>query len=140
MPSWSPDDTQIVFQTCRETICGLYKVNSAGGDAVLLVGDDGSLPSWSPDGRKILYQKEDAGEIQLFVINLDGSGKKQLTFGPAKHLDAAWSLDGNTIFYRSPEGGTWGIWKMNADGTNRVKLIDNVPPVDWAFERLAVSK
>jgi Tol biopolymer transport system component len=140
MPDWSPDDTQIVFQTCRENICGIYKANAQTGAAMLVVGDDGSLPVWSPDGRTILYQREIAGERQLFTIHPDGAGKKQLTTGPAPHVAANWSRDGNFIFYRSPEGGAWAIWRMNADGSNRVKLIDNVPPVDWAFEKLAVSR
>lgn len=140
MPDWSPDDTQIVFQTCRENTCGIYKANAQTGATMLVVGDDGSLPVWSPDGKTILYQKEVDGERQLFAINPDGTGKKQLTVGPAPHVDANWSRDGNFIFYRSPEGGTWAIWRMNADGSNRVKLIDGMPPVDWAFEKVAVSR
>jgi hypothetical protein len=140
MPDWSPDDTQIVFQTCRENTCGIYKANAQTGATTLIIGDDGALPVWSPDGRTILYQKEVAGERQLFVINPDGTSKKQLTQGPAPHVAANWSRDGYFIFYRSPEGGAWAIWRMNADGSNRVKLIDGVPPVDWAFEKLAVSR
>jgi len=140
MPSWSPDDTQIVFHTCRETTCGIFKVNSAGGDAVLVIGDVGTAPAWSPDGKKIVYHAEVATLEQLFVINANGSGKKQLTYGNAHHVGAQWSPDGNFIFYRSPEGGSWSIWRMNADGTNPVKLIDNVPPVDESFEKLAVTK
>lgn len=140
MPDWSPDDTQIAFQTCRENRCGIYRANAQTGATTLVVDDDGSLPAWSPDGKRILYQKEVDGQRQLFVIAPDGTGKKQLTFGPAMHVAANWSLDGNFIFYRSPEGGAWAIWRMNADGSNRVKLIDNMPPVDWAFEKLAVSR
>lgn len=140
MPDWSPDDTQIAFQTCRENRCGIYKANAQTGATMLVVDDDGSLPAWSPDGKKILYQKEMEGQRQLFVINPDGTGKKQLTFGPAMHVAANWSRDGNFIFYRSPEGGSWAIWRMNADGSNRVKLLDHVLPVDWAFEKLAVSR
>ena len=138
-PFWSPDDTQVVFNTCRGG-CGIFKASSGGGDAIPVVTDDGGLPAWSPDGKKILYHKDADGQKQIFVINPDGSGKKQLTSGAMIHVAANWSLDGNFIFYRSPEGGTWGIWRMNADGTNPIKLIDNVPPVEWAFERLAVGK
>ncbi len=139
--AWAPDDTQFVFNTCRGSTCGIYKSGSApGSEAVPVVGDNGSAPAWSPDGKKIVYQSEIDGQKQLFLINPDGSGKKQLTSGSVLHVAAAWSLDGNFIYYRSPEGGSWGIWRINADGTNPVKLIDNVPPVDWAFERIAVGR
>jgi hypothetical protein len=141
-PTWSPDNTQIVLQACRDQ-CGLFKAGFSGDPVpspMLIIGDDGSVPSFSPDGKRLVYQKEIDGERQLFTINVDGTGKKQLTLGPGMHVSPNWSLDGNFIFYRSPEGGTWAIWRMNADGTNRVKLLDNMPPVDWAFERIAVSK
>ena len=140
-PSWSHDDTQIVFDTCRGSNCGIYRSSSAGGqDAIPIITDGGGLPSWSPDSKRIVYQAEIEGQKQLFVINPDGSGKRQLTRGSQQHVGAAWSPDGNYIFYRTPEGDSWGIWRINVDGTNPVKLIDNVPPVDWAFERLAVVK
>jgi WD40-like Beta Propeller Repeat len=139
-PSWSPDDTQLVFQTCRGSNCGIFKAPSAGGDAVPIVADDGGLPSYSPDGGKIVYQKDVDGQKQLFLINADGSGKKQITQGTSLHVDAAWSSNGNFIFYRSPEGGQWGIWRMNADGSNPVKLANDMPPGDWPYDRIAVTK
>ena len=111
-----------------------------GGDAIPIVGDDGGLPAWSPDGKQIVYQKEVDGQKQLFLIAPDGSGKKQITSGPSMHVDANWSPDGRYIFYRSPEGGTWAIWRMNTDGSNRVKLLDNVAPVNWPYERLSISR
>lgn len=140
-PSWSPDDTQIVFQTCREgTGCGIYRAPSAGGEAAPIITDDGGLAAFSPDGKSILYQKDVDGAKQMFLINSDGSGKKQLTAGAAMHVSGNWSPDGNFIFYRSPEGGQWGIWRMNADGSNPVKIANDMPPGDWPYDRIAVSK
>jgi Tol biopolymer transport system component len=135
-PYWSPDDTQLIFQTCR----GIYKAGSGGGDAIPIVTDDGGLPAMSPNGKTILYQKDQDGQKQLFLINSDGSGKKQLTSGASLHVSANWSADGNFIFYRSPEGGQWGIWRMNADGTNPVKIANDMPPGDWPYDRIAVTK
>ena len=139
-PSWSPDDTQVVFQTCRGSDCGIFKAASSGGDAIPVITDDGGLAAWSPDGKIVLYQKDVDGQKQLFVINTDGTGKKQLTAGASLHVSANWSSDGKFIFYRSPEGGQWGIWRMNADGTNPVKIANDMPPGDWPYDRIAVTK
>lgn len=140
-PSWSPDDTQLVFHTCRGSTCGIFKSSSApGSEAIPVVGDDGGLPAWSPDGKRLVYQKEVDGQKQLFIINADGSGKRQLTSGAVMRVSAVWSADGSFIFYRSPEGGPWSIWRINADGTHPIKILDDVPPVSWAYERLGFGK
>jgi len=140
-PTWSPDDKQIAFATCRGPDCGIYKASSAGGDAgTKIVGELGSNPAWSPNGNTIVYQADVDGVKQLFIVNVDGTGKKQLTSGTVPHVGAQWSPDGSAIYYRSPEGGSWGIWRMNADGSNPTRIANDVQPVDWAYERLALSK
>lgn len=140
-PTWSPDDTMVAFASCRGSDCGIFKASSGGGDlGSLVVGDLATNPAWSPDGKKILYQADADSVKQLFVVNVDGTGKKQITSGTNPHVGAQWSPDGSTIYFRAAEGGAWGIWKMNADGSNPVKIASDVPPVDWALERLALSK
>ena len=112
-----------------------------GGDGgKLIAGEFGASPAWSPDGTKIVYQAETDQVKHLFLINPDGTGKKQITRGTSPQVGAQWSPDGTAIYYRSPEGGNWGIWKMNADGSNPVKLVSDAPPPDWAFERVAVGR
>lgn len=141
MPSWSPNDQQIAFADCRGSDCGILKAGSLGGDGGTMIAKElGTNPAWSPDGNKIVYQAEVDSIKQLLIVNPDGSGKKQLTTGAAPHVGAAWSPDGGAIFYRSPEGGNWGIWRMNADGSGQTKLLGDVTPVDWAYERLAVTR
>jgi Tol biopolymer transport system component len=141
-PAWSPDDTLFAIDSCdTANHCGIFKVASGGGGSIVpVVTDGGGAPVWSPNGKQIVYQADIDGQKQLVIIGADGSGKTQLTHGPSMHVDAGWSADGNFIFYRSPEAGSWGIWRMNPDGSNPVKLIDNVAPVDFAHERLAVSR
>lgn len=140
-PSWSNDASRIAFGSCRGADCGLLVANSLGGDAgKLIAGEFGAAPAWSPDGTKIVYQAETDQVKHLFIINPDGTGKKQLTSGTAHQVGAQWSPDGTTIFYRSSEGGNWGIWKMNANGTNPIKLVGDATPPDWAFERVAVGR
>ncbi len=140
-PTWSPDDSMIAFSSCRGSDCGIVKASSAGGDSgTMVIGGLGSSPAWSPDGKKILYQADTDGVKQLFSVNVDGSGKKQLTSGTTPHVGAQWSPDGSAIYYRAPEGGNWGIWKMNADGSNPTRIANDFPPVDWAYERLALGK
>ncbi len=140
-PSWSPDDTQVAFASCRGSDCGIFRANAGGGDlGTKVVADLATTPAWSPNGNTIVYQAEADGVKQLFVINVDGTGKKQLTSGTAAHVGAQWSPDGNTIYYRVAENGAWSLWRMNAAGTGATKLASDATPVDWAYERVAVIK
>ncbi len=140
IPSWSPDDTEIVFQTCRGADCGIYRANVQGGEAVRIAGDLGGAPAWSPDGKRVVYHADTDSVKQVFIVNADGTGRKQLTAGIQVHVDPGWSPDGSLIYYRSPEGGTWGIWRMNPDGSSPTRVALTEPPADWAYERLTVSK
>jgi len=45
---------------------------------------------WSPDGRKLAYNLLDGG-AEVYVVNADGSGRKQLTRSPWANWFAGWS-------------------------------------------------
>ncbi len=89
-----------------------------------------ATPTGPPRGDKIVYQADDgASHNQVFVVNPDGSGKKQLTGGKSNDGQPIWSRDGATILWRSDQNGTsWAIWAMNADGSNPRRVVANVPP------------
>jgi Tol biopolymer transport system component len=140
LPSWEPDGQGIIFHACEEGKCGIYRVGVFGGTPVMIIGEMGGTPSWSPDGTKIVYHADTESAKQIFVVNANGSDKTKLTTGTDPHVDPFWSPDGSFIYYRSPEGGNWYIWRMNADGSTPVRIAQSGPPVDWAFERLAVAK
>ena len=139
-PTWSADDALIAYDTCVGGSCGIYKIADGGGAPVKVTDDVGSIPHWSHDGKKILYGSDVDGVRQLFVVNSDGSGKKQLTSGKEFHVDGVWSMDDSSILYRSTEGSSWGVWVMKSDGTGQRRILANIPPVNWGNEKLSVSK
>ncbi|MCC8153184.1 MAG: S9 family peptidase [Tannerellaceae bacterium] len=84
----------------------------------------------SPDGTKVLYGvtfisiEQNKGNRELFVVNLDGTDKKQITQTPQSEQNAVWINGGKEIAFLSSEGGSSQIWIMNPDGTNRRKVSD----------------
>lgn len=84
----------------------------------------------SPDKSKILYQvtyvdiKQNKTNPELFVMNTDGSAKKQLTVTNARESNPQWILEGKKIAFLSNESGTSQIWIMNPDGSGMKRITD----------------
>ncbi|HYK19729.1 MAG TPA: tetratricopeptide repeat protein, partial [Pyrinomonadaceae bacterium] len=55
-------------------------------------------PRWSPDGQRIAFTSRRTGEYELWVMNRDGSGLRQLTESKGGHY-SPWSHDGSMIAY-----------------------------------------
>jgi hypothetical protein len=52
----------------------------------------GAQPLWSPDGRKIAFRSGRHGNLEIYVMNADGSEQQRLTRTPARSVQfLAWS-------------------------------------------------
>ena len=69
-----------------------------------------------------MFQSNRAGNFNLFVINDDGTGLRQLTDDPGDEFDPAWSPDGTRIAYTSARGDASEVSVINADGTGKKDL------------------
>ncbi|MBB4035941.1 dipeptidyl aminopeptidase/acylaminoacyl peptidase [Dysgonomonas hofstadii] len=84
----------------------------------------------SPDKSKVLYGttyisiEQNKSNRELFVMNIDGSDKKQITNTPKSENNAKWIKGGSKIAFLSSESGSSQIWEMNPDGTGRVQVSD----------------
>jgi WD40-like Beta Propeller Repeat len=56
-------------------------------------------PSASPDGKRLALVVSDDFMSQIWVMNLDGSERKQLTTSDGYNVSPGWSPDGSTILY-----------------------------------------
>jgi TolB protein len=89
-----------------------------------LPGQQRGTLSWSPDEDKILYSSSyESSNVDIWVVNVDGTNHMRLTNHSAPEIDATWSPDGTKIAYTVSEDG-WNIYVMNADGSNPTQLTD----------------
>ncbi len=94
--------------------------------SVISTGDIRSpwSPAWSPDGNSIAYVAYDASNNQqIFTINTDGSGKKQVTNDANKKWGVTW-LDEDISFLSYDTDGLEKIFLIHPDGTGLRKLLD----------------
>ncbi len=141
---WSPDGRQIAFVgnklrnrlpgqlgPCCKPNSDIYVMNADGSGTRRLThnaGYDGE-PAWSPDGRKIAFQSKRGfvvgqrmGIGEIYVMNADGSGKRNLTRNPAQDGSPSWSPDGRRIAFVSNRDGRLEAHVMNADGSGQRSL------------------
>ncbi|HEX7958041.1 MAG TPA: hypothetical protein VF508_13925, partial [Pyrinomonadaceae bacterium] len=89
--------------------------------------------SWSPDGR-VVYASMAGGGWDIWSMNADGTGQKQLTVGARSNYGPAVSADGrHIVFVSNRAGGPFNVWRMDADGSNPLRLTsgrgENFPHV-----------
>jgi hypothetical protein len=153
--SFSPDGTHVVV---RRVVFGagpaepptqdvLAMVDIGTGEATELasttldVGPIANLyPRWSPDGERIAFYRAtynsdgSLGASSLFLVNVDGTGLKELTTVPFAG-DPAWSPDGSSIAFstypRRVDAAVGervtglDLYTIRADGTDLERLTSD---------------
>ena len=74
---------------------------------------------------KIAFESLRDGNMEIYVMNADGSGQMSLTNNLAEDIDPAFSPDGTKIAFVSTRDGNYEIYVMNADGSNPTRLTSH---------------
>jgi hypothetical protein len=94
-----------------------------------------SAPAWSPDGSQIAFESNLDGDMEIFVMNADGTNVRQITHNTLHDEGPAWSPDGTRFaFTRGPDNLHGDIWVMSADGSDARQLTSWAGPEespDW---------
>lgn len=141
-PTWSPDSTHIAFYNSpAHEKSGVYIISLIGGGSGHLT--EGDEPAWSPDGKKIAFSSTGAKPAEhvgqpnrdIFVINVDGTRRTNLTNHPGRDATPTWSPDGRRIAFSSWRNSSfnWEIYVMNANGSNQTNItndatVDDITP------------
>ena len=66
---------------------------------------------------------ENGGELNIFVVNVDGSGLVKLTGNSGNNESPSWSPDGQMIVFTSSRQGQKKLYTMNVTGKNQRQLL-----------------
>ncbi len=147
----SPNGKTIIWTSVKDGDLDLYTMNLDGSNVRRLtddIGYDGGA-FFSPDSKRIVYRaahptdpsevakyKEllaqrlvEPGQLEIFVMNADGSGKKQVTTTGASNFSPYFHPDGTRIIFSSNietrgEGGrpSFHLYLVRDDGTGLERL------------------
>ncbi|MDB5032805.1 MAG: exported protein of unknown function [Chlorobi bacterium] len=133
IPEFSPNGGQIAFYH-GDGGTDLYVVNADGGNLHSIAsnaqdfGQGDSRMAWSPDGTKLAYTGTATNsDGDIFVVNADGSNRKNITNDAPGDLQPAWSPDGTKLAFSTVSTDLGAqIIMINADGTGRTLVTPNV--------------
>lgn len=148
-PVWSPDGTKIAFHSARDGDLDIHVMNADGTGVTQLTNEPGLdlFPTWSPDGTQIAFgtnrhasgpDGHGPGQVEIYVMDADGSNQQRLTFEDAQDALPDWSPDGSVIAFNTnreqdnpvpDHPQETFVYVMAPDGTNPTRLSDG-PGID----------
>ena len=132
-PTFSPDGHQIAF--CRQLrpdsanpklVNGELFYIEKGNRSEKQLGshpDFESIPDYSPDGRQIVFQSCNDTLCSIWLMDVDGSNRQQLTKDQYDNRWPRWSPDGRWIMYTSVRFKQTDIWLIRPDGKDKQPII-----------------
>jgi len=129
-PDWSADGRKLAIERYDGNDYEIWVILEDGRDDHRVTDNSVSDydPAWSPDESKIAFTRYDpvGFDVELWVINADGTGEQQLTNGYTDY-DPEWSPDGSTIAFERMGGS---IYVINPDGSGLAPVTDGYSP-EW---------
>ena len=151
----SPDGKTIVFTSTRDGDLEIYTMNVDGSGVKRLTHEEGydGGPFFSPDGKRVVYRRDaprDAagaaryrellaqglyspGALEIWVMDRDGSNKRQVTRLGAASFAPFFHPDGKRILFSSnhPDvrGRNFDLWLVTDDG-NGLERVTSDPTFD----------
>lgn len=129
-PTISPDGKLICYTGHPpEGGVTVYVMNWDGSEKRRVIPDTSkfgaTFPNWSPDSMQIVYSFPVEQALELFIVNVDGSGNHQLTKfgGTSVCTPSAWSPDGKWISVRRTDERYWS-------NPARMKIVYAEKPAD----------
>lgn len=143
---WFPDpspDGEWLTACSRGDQRHVYVMRTDGTELRNLTNDNfrnDGWPRWSPDGKRIAFTSRRTGDYELWVINSDGSGLRQLTESKGGHY-SPWSPDGSSIAYSThvPKNDCVIIEANKPWSEQKLSYLSPLPDASVSFEGWAFS-
>jgi len=99
-------------------------------------------PAIAPDGSLVAYAAEEAGNVDIWLVDAHGGDPLQLTHDPAVDGTPAWFPDGSAVAYASNLGDRPAILKVPRLGGSPVLLVADAthPTISPDGTRIAFAR
>ena len=136
-PGWSPDGSQMVFNSYDPEIEGtgemdIFVVNLSSGESIPVTANSDFDDSgrWSPDGNFISFHSSRSGDLDVWKVAVAENGTPigepvRLTPGDSNEHCPRWSFDGEWLVYETDREEGTDVWVMRADGSDARQITND---------------
>ncbi len=120
-PTWAPDGRAVAYTSYRSGVPDVVVSHLYEGRLETPAAGTGDvhnfLPAYSSDGTQIAFMSNRDENLEIYVMNVDGTGLRRLTTHPGIDTSPTWSPLGRQIAFTSDRTGSPQIYVVGVDGT-----------------------
>jgi Tol biopolymer transport system component len=126
--SWSADGDRFLYSRSQNRInlasieFDKSRLETVGSPVPIAENFNIGNFSVSPDESKIVHDTVGDPHEDLWIVNVDGSGRRKLTSDSFRNRLPAWSPKGDEILFISTRTGQYQEWIIRADGSGLRQL------------------
>ncbi len=131
-PAWAPDGKRLAFVSTDETDgvanSEIFTADLGGGRPSRLTRNKSrdEWPTWSPDGKYIAFSSGQNGNMDIWIMNSDGTNQRAVAASTSDENQPVWSPDGKSIAFvlrKASEDPYGDIWFVAPNGESRVRPL-----------------
>lgn len=109
----------------NHTVSNIWTLGEGVAGSKQIMSEAGWLNEliWLPDGR-LAYTSNAGGSSDIWTMNADGSGVRQLTVGANARLGLAVTVDGKQFIFAAEQDGKYNLWRVNIDGSGKERITN----------------
>ena len=144
----SPDGRRVAFYARNHAGEGpqepLYVAPSGGDQFIQLTPDSPGArhrgPQWSPDGSRIAFYSDRTGNYEIWTVNPDGSGLRQITRDMAANRSGVvWAPNSTRLLYRQRSGLSRESYIIDTTRSPEEQLLEELPAIGGSDEYFEAS-
>jgi TolB protein len=127
-PARIPNSSDFIARLNDGDSAGVFRLNQKGERIQKILSEENGL-IWtemavSPDGKELAVISNRSGGSHIFVMNIDGSNIKRVTFAGVRNNTPMWSPSGEEIVFSSDRGNHFEIFRVKKNGESLVKVLE----------------